>query len=318
VNVLGVTADPQPGTGTVTYRIDGGSFQEVAMTQGAPNEYEATLPAVDCESVVDYYFSAETTGGATVTDPYNAPTDTFSVVAAYGLIVSFEDDFSGDQGWTVQNACADGQWQRAIPAGGGDRGDPPSDYDGSEWCYVTDNADDNSDVDDGYTWLMSPTIDLSAGDANVRYALWYTNDFGNAPNSDLFKTYVSNDDGDNWVLVETIGPATPGYAWFVHEFRVGQFVTPTAYVKVRFEASDLGDGSVVEAGIDDFLVSAYDCESDCPADLDGDGIVGQGDLGILLSDWNCSGGSCPGDIDGDGQTGQADLGIMLAAWGPCP
>jgi hypothetical protein len=52
-----------------------------------------------------------------------------------------------------------------------------------------------------------------------------------------------------------------------------------------------------------------------PGDLNGDGCVDQGDLGILLADWNCAGGDCPGDVDGDGDTDQGDLGILLAHWG---
>jgi hypothetical protein len=319
VNVVPITADPEPGTGTVTYRIDGGSFQEVAMTEVAPNEYEATLPAVDCESVVDYYFSAETTDGFTVTDPYDAPASTFSVTAAYGLIVSFEDDFELDQGWTVENSAdlTTGAWTRVVPSqGGGARGQPEEDYDddGSGYCYVTGNGY-QEDIDDGTTWLISPTIDLSEGDAEVHYALWYTNDYGNDPNNDLFRTYVSNDDGDNWVVAEVVGPVTPGHEWIEHAFQVGAFVTPTAFVKVRFEASDLASGSVVEAGIDACSVSAYDCESECVGDLDGDGDTDQADLGVLLADWNCTGGNCPGDADGDGDTDQQDLGILLADWG---
>ena len=55
------------------------------------------------------------------------------------------------------------------------------------------------------------------------------------------------------------------------------------------------------------------------ADLNGDGCVDQADLGILLSDWQCTGGDCPGDCDGDGDTDQADLGVMLNDWGVgCP
>jgi hypothetical protein len=50
-------------------------------------------------------------------------------------------------------------------------------------------------------------------------------------------------------------------------------------------------------------------------DLNGDGCVDQADLGILLTDWGCTGGGCPGDIDYDGDTDHADLGIMLAHWG---
>jgi len=45
------------------------------------------------------------------------------------------------------------------------------------------------------------------------------------------------------------------------------------------------------------------------------GITGQGDLGILLADWGCTGGDCPGDLDDDGDTDHADLGVLLADWG---
>jgi hypothetical protein len=55
-------------------------------------------------------------------------------------------------------------------------------------------------------------------------------------------------------------------------------------------------------------------------DLDGDGSVGQSDLGIVLADFGCAGPQhCPGDLDEDGETGQGDLGILLAAYGQsCP
>jgi hypothetical protein len=55
-------------------------------------------------------------------------------------------------------------------------------------------------------------------------------------------------------------------------------------------------------------------ECECAGDLDGDGDTDQADLGILLADWGCTGGSCPGDLDGDGSTNQIDLGILLADW----
>ena len=53
----------------------------------------------------------------------------------------------------------------------------------------------------------------------------------------------------------------------------------------------------------------------CPADLDANGIVNGGDLGVLLINWGTPG---PGDINGDGTVSGADVGIMLIAWGDCP
>ncbi len=50
-------------------------------------------------------------------------------------------------------------------------------------------------------------------------------------------------------------------------------------------------------------------------DLDGDGAVGQADLGLLLSEYPCSEPPCTADLDGDGDTDQADLGLLLANYG---
>ena len=62
-------------------------------------------------------------------------------------------------------------------------------------------------------------------------------------------------------------------------------------------------------------VAFYYLHPGIPGDLNGDGCVDHADLGILLSDWGCTGGECPGDCDNDGDTDHADLGIMLAHWG---
>ena len=60
----------------------------------------------------------------------------------------------------------------------------------------------------------------------------------------------------------------------------------------------------------------------CPGDLDGNGRVDSGDLGLLLGYWSgdrggCGYGLCPGDLDGDGAVGPEDLAILIAHWGVC-
>jgi hypothetical protein len=49
-------------------------------------------------------------------------------------------------------------------------------------------------------------------------------------------------------------------------------------------------------------------------DLDLDGIVGGGDLAILLSSWGGAGGTV-GDLNGDGQVSAEDLALLLSFWG---
>ena len=54
-------------------------------------------------------------------------------------------------------------------------------------------------------------------------------------------------------------------------------------------------------------------------DLNLNGIVDGGDLGILLAFWGTVSPAFPrADINGDGLVNGADLGIVLASWGPCP
>lgn len=63
-------------------------------------------------------------------------------------------------------------------------------------------------------------------------------------------------------------------------------------------------------------VLMIDFEPACPGDLDGDGRVGGGDLGLLFQQWgDCPG--CDGDLDGDGMVRGSDLGLLFQRWGPC-
>lgn len=47
-------------------------------------------------------------------------------------------------------------------------------------------------------------------------------------------------------------------------------------------------------------------------DLDGDGCVNGGDLGILLGSWNDTGVA---DLSNDGIVNGADMGLLLGSWG---
>lgn len=299
--------------------VNGAAFAPLPLSEESPGEYMATLPGFNCGDTVEYYISASTTS-QTITDPPGAPAEVYGLSIISAEATPFSDDFEADLGWTVSGTVTDGAWDRGAPIGGGDRGDPLADGDGSGQCYLTDNVAGNSDVDGGTTILTSPAFDATGpegSDAFLVYWRWYSNDFGAEPNADSMPIEISSDDGANWTLLEDVSENTG--QWTLKRFRIADFVERTSTVRVRFQARDLGGGSVVEAGVDGVAVEVLSClVNPKGADLNGDGVVGAPDLALLLGAW----GPCPsepapcaGDLDGDGVVGAADLAIMLGSWG---
>jgi hypothetical protein len=85
-------------------------------------------------------------------------------------------------------------------------------------------------------------------------------------------------------------------------------------------ASDNDPGSVVEAGVDAFRLSALDCGEppiDCPADINGDGEVEGADLAAVLAFWGQKGAGLGGDINNDLVVDGMDLAQVLSSWGLC-
>lgn len=245
----------QSGSGKLWSRIgNSGPYTETELAELGNGLFEARLPAAECGEIIQYYFEATSADGYVHYSPEGAPDAFYQSDVAF-VEIMFEDNFESDTGWTVQNEnLSDGAWQRGIPAGGGQREDPPVDYDASGQCYLTANRSGNSDVDGGPTILTSPVFDMSTGDGSVSYARWFRSVNGN---TDVFTVEISNDDGGNWTVVEQVGnqPAQ----WVVREFRVSDFVAPTAAMRLRFVAVDNPNDSVVEAGVDAVLVARIGC-----------------------------------------------------------
>ncbi|MHC5026676.1 MAG: choice-of-anchor B family protein [Planctomycetota bacterium] len=302
------------GSASMTYSINGAP-KTVSLADQGDGTYLATFPMIDCPDQVDYYFNVQSESGASWASPSDAPQSTFTAIAAYDFDLAFADDMETDPGWTVTNdpTLGDGAWDRGIPAGGGDRGDPAVDFDGSGQCWLTDNEDGNSDVDDGWTTLTSPMMDAGgSGEARLHYAYWYTNDFGQNGDEDTMLVEISNDDGASWVELEQI---LNSVGWNETEIVIDTVIVPTSQMRVRFTASDLGGGSVVEAGIDDVRVVYYECD-DTPGvigDVNGDGFVDVQDLVAVITAWGkCNG--CVEDITGDGQVDVQDLILVITNW----
>ena len=106
----------------------------------------------------------------------------------------------------------DGTWDRGVPVGGGDRGDPATDFDGSGQCFLTENdpLDSNSDVDAGCTELISPPLDISGGGSLI-YSYWIDSGPGSIIDDFLRIDVATDDPPTNWKVVRTY--TSPAPAW---------------------------------------------------------------------------------------------------------
>ncbi|MFM1824187.1 MAG: hypothetical protein RI967_2453 [Planctomycetota bacterium] len=297
------------------------AFDSIPARALGGGRFAFTLPAAACGATTEWYLEAdaavETGNGATVRTA-RLPRDPAAIYATASVDTTgvFADTFETALGWTVGAAgdtATSGLWTRADPVGTLAQPENDSLDDGLR-CYITGNGLPGqgigvADVDGGATTLLSPVFDGSDPGTWISYERWYSNDRGSAPNADSMPVSVSTDGGATWTILEDV--VENANAWVRREFRVADFVASGPSLQVRFIARDLGAGSIVEAGVDDFRVVVRACPA-VTADLDGDGVVGGADLAVLLSGW---GGSGAADLDGSGTVDAADLAALLAAWG---
>ena len=99
--------------------------------------------------------------------------------------------------------------------------------------------------------------------------------------------------------------------WRQYRVRVGQFVSLTSQVRLRFIATDLGTASTVEAALDDFTAVGITCApAACAADWNGNGSLSVQDIFDFLASYFGSGA----DIDHSGDTSVQDLFTFLALY----
>lgn len=328
VEIVPSAADPVvPGSGT--FHVDTGSgFQQFPLNQDSATSFTATFPApADCPTNVQYFISFDLQSGTTVTAPSGAGS-TYSTLAAdqidFDDLYDFESPVGFSAGAPGDNATT-GIWVRVNPIGTDAQPENDNTPSGTI-AWVTGQGSPGgalgeNDIDGGTTSLVSNQIDLTGTEsAMISYARWYSNSTGAAPNADVFEVYVSDDNGQNYELVETVGPAGAGTSggWIEAGFNVADFVDLTSTVRVKFVASDLGDGSVVEAGIDDVRIFGVSCSADtCPADLTGDGILDFFDVSAFLNAYNAQDPAA--DFTGDGTFDFFDVSAFLNAFNAgCP
>ncbi len=189
-------------------------------------------------------------------------------VGEVSVVAEYDFEAAGNQGWTVGNPndASTGNWERVNPLGTSSAPeDDASDPGVRAWITGQGSVGGGlgeDDIDGGTTTLVSPILDATGlVSPRVNFARWYHNT-GNGVVDDVFEVDFSSNGGATWVTAEVVGAGGLSGGWVEVSLNVEDFVPATNQLRVRFLASDLGSGSIVEAGIDDFSISGID--SSCP------------------------------------------------------
>ena len=231
----------------------------------------------------------------------------------------FSDNAEANNGWTTglgSDTATSGQWERVDPNGtGGGAVQPEFDAtpDPGLTAFITGQSapgasTEDNDVEDGFTTLVSPGIDLSGIQAGrLSYRRWVSTDSGSLPGGALRVEYAA-DDGTPWTTLEVLNQEAND--WIESSFSVGDLVNNTDDVRIRLrfiaEANLNQDNlRVLECGVDDFEVAR-----DCRARLFPEGNDKDGDAVVDPCD------TCPNDafndIDEDGLCGNVDNAQFVA------
>jgi len=248
-----------PSSFELLYSVDGGGYITVPMTANG-DEFQGSIPGQAYGSLVEYYISASNSNGDVGTSPRAYPESNHLIE----VNDFFDHQMEMDTAWRGHlgtDTASTGAWERADPTATNyngitvQLGDDHSPAPGVN-CWVTGATGSTAganDVDGGKTTLLSPMFDLTGGfNIEISYWRYYTNSAGGAPNLDYWKVDISNDGGTSWSSVENTLQSDTDWQQIV--ITLSDFFTEPGLVQLRFIADDAGDGSLVEAMVDDFVL----------------------------------------------------------------
>ncbi|MEZ4387022.1 MAG: C25 family cysteine peptidase [Candidatus Krumholzibacteriia bacterium] len=254
-----------------TSSVAGGPFElPLTLVDADAGRWRAEIPGQPLGARVQYWLTAVDELGLAAADPPGAPWPCYSFQVQAVAVLVDEDFESGVGDWHVnldgQDGVQLGAWEYGDPVGtygsGGDPVQPEDDHTPAPgvncWFtgqHVAGQSVGYGDVDGGPTTLWSPVWNVAgSGLVTVSYWRWFSNDAGSNPGEDPWQVQVSNDAGDHWTDVEYTFASDA--AWQQVSFDLATFFAVPDQLRLRFLATDVGNGSLVEAALDDVHVSA--------------------------------------------------------------
>lgn len=298
----------EPGTANLHYRNDpSGPFSVTPLTPLGGLDYQAVLPATNCTSLPEFYFSAEGSGGTLMTNPRQTPTaQYYSAVVVTQFLTFFQQNLDGNPGWTGQGLWA---WGRPTGRGGLEAGSPdPTSGHTNNFVYgynldgdYTDNMSENN--------LTSTAINCSGqSGAHLTFWRWLGVE---QPAWDHAYVRVSNN-GVNWTTVWQNETEVADSAWVFQDLDISAVADnqPTVYLRWTMGTTD---SSLTYCGwnIDDIGLYSTLCNG-MMGDYNGDNRVAQDDfnqLGACFSgpDVNPAGGCSIFKFDADADVDLRDF-----------
>jgi carboxypeptidase T len=175
-----------------------------------------------------------------------------------GPVTIYSDDFETAAGWTTLTDTATlGLWERGDPAattsgGGKQLGTTVSGVNDLVTGRPAGAAAGDHDVDGGRTSIQSPAITLTGGSTYRLGFSWYLAHGSNSSTADYFRVKVVG--ATTSTVFQQLGAAANrNGAWGTASVNLSAFAGQT--VRVVFEAADASTASLVEAGVDDVVVT---------------------------------------------------------------
>jgi hypothetical protein len=175
----------------------------------------------------------------------------------------YYDDFEFDFSWTIIGNATTGLWERGIPNPTNNTmigTDAP--YDCGLIGFVTGNAanfnPDFDDVDEGYTTLISPQMDLtSLTNPHINFARSFFCYHGPGQIDDTLKVFISN--GSTSVLLDQIGgPQGNEMSYAYQSIPINGLLTINNTMQISVTISDENPNiNITEAAFDHFWVSNF-------------------------------------------------------------
>ncbi|MEU7895336.1 M28 family peptidase [Nonomuraea sp. NPDC049152] len=185
----------------------------------------------------------------------------WTIATAVPPVTVWSDDFETATGWTANpngtDTAATGLWERGDPeattsSGTKQVGTTVSGVNDLVTGRLAGASAGDHDVDGGLTSIQSPPVTLPAsGVLRVSFS-WYLAHGSNASSADFFRVKVVG--GTTTTVFQQLGAASDrDGGWAASTADISAFAGQT--VRVVFEAADALGASLVEAGVDDVMIT---------------------------------------------------------------